>query len=233
MTRIATVFVALLLLSKPAQADYERARAAFERLPMGQQTAVALGLIAAGDFEALAVSGFTPELYQAIRRFERREGLSADGILRGAELRQLIHLADDFYERLGARFYDHPVSGVRLLVPRRLFDAEKEIPDGLLFTKLDGGLSLLFISVPETERSYDVLWATLSRQDEGKQIIYQRRFASRFVVTGYFGSSKFYTMMARTGRNTTGFTFSWGAPYEALGRKVSTFLANVYLAELR
>ena len=118
-------------------------------------------------------------------------------------------------------------------MPRGLFDAEKQTPEGLLFTRRDGMLSLIFLSFPVAEKSYDTLWRTLSAETEGKHVIYRRRFDSRFVVTGTFHQSKFYTMMARTGRTTTGFTFSWGEPYDALGRKVSTFLANAWLAQIR
>lgn len=234
MTRIIpTLIAALLLLSTPAAADYGEARAHFEALSPESRTAVALGLIASGDFEGLAAQGFTPRLYRAIRDFEQREGFIDDGVLEDEQLQRLSAVAEDFYRQLGARYAEHPDTGARLLVPRRLFDAEKQTAEGLLFTRRDGMLSLVFLSFPATETSYEALWRKLSAETNGKRVVYERRFDSRFVVTGIFHESKFYTMMARDGRNTTGFTLSWGAPFEDLGRKLSTFLANAWLAEIR
>lgn len=234
MTRtIPALLACLLLMGAPAHAGFREARDSFDDLTASERTAVTLGLIAAGDFEGMAAQGFTPRLYRAIRDFEQREGFTTDGVLEADQLQRLEDLADDFYRQLGARDYDHPDTGARLLVPRGLFDDEKQTSEGLLFTRRDGMLSLVFLSFPARERSYEALWRTLSAESAEKRVVYQRRFDSRFVVTGFFRSSKFYTMMARDGRNTTGFTFSWGAPFEALGRKVSTFLANAWLAEIR
>lgn len=238
MIRAAAMsMVSALLLATawavPAQADYAGARARFEALSARQQTELALGLIASGDFEALAEHGFTRFLYRAILRFQEREGFRPDGILEPAELQRLRQVSESFYARLGNRYYTHPRTGARLLVPRRLFDAEKTTPEGLLFTRKDGMLSLIFLSFPDSEKSYDDLWHTLSSQQGTKRVIYKRRFASHFVATGSFSGRKFYTWMARTGASTTGFTVSWGQPWEETGRKISTLLANAFLTEDR
>lgn len=234
MTRPLIALIALLLATAaPARADYREARATFDELQPAEQATVVLGLIASGDFEGIAVRGFSVGLYDAIRSFEEHEGYAGDGVLELEQLQQLSELADDFDRQIGARYYDHPRTDARLLVPRRLFDDEKQTPEGLLFTRRDGMLSLVFLSFPESVKRYETLWETLSAPSGGKRIVYQRRFDSRFVVTGTFHRSKFYTMMARDGQRTTGFTFSWGAPYDQLGRKVSTFLANAWVAELR
>ena len=234
MTRfIAALFISLLLLAVPAWAGSSAGRASFEPLSPRERTAVMLGLIAAGDFEGMAAQGFTPRLSRAIRAFESREGFRSDGVIGPKEVQRLRQLADRFYRKLAPRYYAHPETGARLLVPRGLFDAERQTAEGLLFTRRDGLLSLVFLSFPTAEKSYDGLWRTLSTETAEKHIVYRRRFDSRFVVTGLFNHSKFYTMMARDGPRTTGFTFSWGAPEDALGRKVSTFLANAWLAEIR
>lgn len=234
MKRIAPALLGaacLLALVVPAQADYASARERFEAMPPVKQTAVALALIASGDFEALAEHGFTRRLYRAILGFERREGFREDGVLDREQLDRLREIADSFYERLGTRYYTHPDTGARLLVPRRLFDAEKETADGLLFTRRDGMLSLIFLSFPAGEKSFDTLWRTLASDGDGKRVIYARRFATHFVATGSLNGRKFYTWMTRTGASTTGFTFSWGEPWDAMGRKISVFLANAYGAE--
>lgn len=234
MTRvIAAILAMLLLMSQPARADYREARDSFARLTQEDQAMVVLALIASGDFEGIARHDFTMGVYGALRDFERREGYRDDGVLDGDQLQHLGEIAARFRHEIGVRRYSHPVSGLPLLVPRGLFDAEKRTAEGLLFTRDDGVLSLLFIALPESEKSFEQLWRSLSQESADKRIIYERRFADRFVVTGTFRQSKFYTMMVRRGGHSTGFTFSWGAAMDEMGRKISTFLANAFAAGQR
>ena len=212
----------------PAAADFREARQSFEGLSTEQQMKIASALIASGDFEGLAEHGFTRVLYRAILDFERREGFRADGVLGQAERQRLEQVADRFYGRLGNRYYTHPDTGARLLVPRRLFDAEKRTPEGLLFTRKDGMLSLIFLSFGARDKSFADLWRTLTSETEGRRITYKRRFQTHFVATGFFTGRKFYTWMARTGGSTTGFSVSWADPWEDMGRKVSVLLANAF-----
>lgn len=228
---IAALLFALMLSASPAAADYAGSKARFDRLPTDQQARLVLGLIATGDFEAIADHGYTSYLYKAIRSFEKREGYPADGVLDEEEIASLEAAAERFNIRLGNRYYTHSGTGARLLVPRKLFDSERKTEDGMLFTRDDGMLSLSFVSFPTRLRSFDEVYATLSGKTPDRRVIYKRRFASHFVATGYFTGRKFYTWMARTGASTTGFTVSWGEPWDAMGRKISVLLANAFLAD--
>ncbi|MFN4140868.1 hypothetical protein [Aestuariivirga sp.] len=235
MLRLRTFFAAAWLMAiggaSPALADYAAARERFESLPARLQTSIGLALIATGDFEGLIEHGFTRRLYRAVRSFERREGLRADGVLAQDEIDHLAAVADRFYERLGTRYYTHATTGAKLLVPRLLFDEEKTTADGMLFSRGDGMLSLSFVSFPSDQRSFSELYATLSSSSAEKQVIYRRRFETHFVATGFFAGRKFYTWMARTGGSTTGFTLSWSEQWEETGRKLSTLLANSFMAD--
>ena len=230
MIRLRIITLLLSALAGPARADFATARERFVAFSEEQQTAITLALIATGDFEALAEHGYTHYLHDAILRFQRREGYNPDGILEGDEIARLKALAEHFYERLGNRYYTHQVTGAKLLVPRKLFDSERETPDGMLFERGDGMLSLSFVSFPDNEKSFEDLYETLSSATPDRRIIYKRRFASHFVATGFFTGRKFYTWMARTGQSTTGFTVSWSDQWDEMGRKVSVLLANAYLA---
>jgi hypothetical protein len=229
---LAAVVIALWAES-PALADYASGKQRFDAFSPGQQTAITLALIATGDFEGLAEHGYTRLLYKAVRQFESREGYRVDGVLEEDEIARLTALAERFYDRLGNRYYNHPRTGARLLVPRRLFDREQSTQDGMLFSRQDGMLSLSFVSFPESLKSFGELYATLSANSEDRRVIYKRRFATHFVATGFFTGRKFYTWMARTGGSTTGFTVSWSDEWEEMGRKVSVLLANAYLADPR
>lgn len=226
-------WITLFAATAPASADYRDSQAQFESLPPNRQTAITLALIATGDFEGLAEFGFTQLLYRAVLQFEKREGFEPDGILNGEELAILDEHAEGFYARLGNRTYTHPETGVKLLVPRALFDREKETADGYLFTRADSMFSLSFVSFAEENKSFDELWRTLTADAPDRTITYKRRFDTHFVATGLFAGHKFYSWMERRGSNTTGFTVSWGAPWEETGRKISVLLANAFLMQSR
>ncbi len=231
MHRALLAALILSLSAWAAEADYPAGKARFDRFSAEQQTALVLALIATGDFEGLAEHGFTRLLYGAVRRFERREGYPADGVLEKEELARLTALAERFYERLGNRYYAHPRTGAKLLVPRKLFDGERSTQDGMVFDREDGMLSLSFVSFRQEDRSFDALYRTLTASTPDRQVIYQRRFPTHFVATGFFTGRKFYTWMARTGASTTGFTVSWSDEWEEMGRKLSVLLANAFLAD--
>lgn len=231
---LVNIMVACLLLGwtpSPGLADYGSARARFATLDGEQQTAVTLALVATGDFDGLADFGFTRRLYDAVRRFERREGLRADGVLDRDELKLLARTADGFYSELGSKYYTHPSGLSRLLVPRRLFDREQKVAGGLVFTRGDRHLSLDYVAVPGAEKSFRSLFSSMTRNTRGRDVIYARLFTNHFVVTGLFNGRKFYSWFYRYPKASVGFTVSWSETWDSTGRKVSSLLANSFLPE--
>jgi serine protease Do len=227
--RIMVAFLLLACLASPGLADYGSAKSRFAKMNGEQQTAVTLALIATGDFDGLVDFGFTRRLYNAIRRFERREGLRADGVLDRDELRLLARTAEAFYGELGSKYYAHPSGFSRLLVPRRLFDREQKVADGIVFTRDDRHLSLDYVAVPRAEKSFASLFASMTRSTAARDVSYARLFKNHFVVTGKFKGRKFYSWFNRYPKATVGFTVSWSESWDSTGRKVSSFLANSFL----
>ncbi len=231
LASLALSFLLLAWAASPVLADYGSARERFAQLDGEQQTAVTLALIATGDFDGLVDFGFTRRLYTAIRRFERREGLNADGVLEPQELRRLAGLAEAFYAELGNKYYSHPSGHSRLLVPRQLFDREQVVADGFLFTREDRHLSLHYVAVPSAEKSFRALFASMTERTADRDVIYSRLFRNHFVVTGMFNGRKFYSWFNRYPEASVGFTMSWSETWDSTGRKVSSLLANSFLAD--
>jgi hypothetical protein len=228
---LAAPFLLAMVWPTSARADFDAARLAFNQLSDELQTSVTLALIASGDFDGLIDFGFTRRFYRSVRAFERREGLRADGVLEPVEMRRLKDIADGFYRKLGNRYYAHPVTGSKLLVPRQMFDREEETAEGIVFSREDQNLSLSFVSFPEPEKSFNELFATLTASTPERDVIYKRKRKTYFVATGTFKGRKFYTWMSKTGGSSTGFTVSWSAAWDDTGRKISSLLANSFLAD--
>ena len=228
---LAALCMTILASATPARADFDSARRSFNQFSDELQTSVTLALIATGDFDGLIDFGFTRRFYNSVRSFERREGLRPDGVLEQQEMRRLKDVADAFYAKLGNSYYTHPVTGAKLLVPRQMFDREEKTGEGLVFSREDQNLSLSFVSFPETERGFNELYATLTANTAERDVIYKRKLKSYFVATGTFKGRKFYTWMSKTGSSLTGFTVSWSNAWDDTGRKISSLLANSFLAE--
>jgi serine protease Do len=210
-------------------ADFRSAQTRFDELSETQQVAVALALIATGDFDGVIDFGFTRRLYASIRKFERRNGLTADGVLEDQELRTLVAAAEPMLSDLGNSYYAHPAGYSKLLVPRDLFDSEGRGPNEVLFSRADHHLSLSYIVFPRSERSFEDIYATMTKRSPARNITYTRRFRSHFVVTGTFGGKKFYTWINRLPDASVGFTLSWSDAWDPMGRKLSALLANSLL----
>lgn len=215
----------------PALADYPTAKANFERLSREQQAAVTLGLVATGDFDGLFDFGFTRRLYGAIREFESREHLQADGILEPREMERLQMQSQSFYQDLDSKFYPHPTVEAKLLVPRKLFDQERREGTDVVFTRDDRNLSLNFTAFPVSERSFADLYAAMVAPTPDRVVTYTRLFRSHFVVTGTFRGHLFYSWFNRLPDASVGFTLSWSKSWDQQGRKLSALLANTLQVE--
>lgn len=230
-TRTAAALSAVICLTPgSARADFATASQAFEVLPIHQQTSIGLALIATGDFEGLVEFGFSRRLYRSLRSFQRRHDLPVDGILSTRERRLLAEEANRFFTRIGTEYEAHPASGAKLLVPHKLFDSRKPTEDGSLYERADGAMSLSFVAFDNRQKDYDDLYGAMSASGADRQIIYTRKFKHYFVVTGMFHGRKFYSWMSRGKSFTSGFTYSWNDASEVTGRKISTLLANSFIA---
>jgi serine protease Do len=221
--------IVALTSAVPSRADFRSAQVHFNQLPERQQVTITLALIATGDFDGLVDFGFTKRLYTAVRRFESRYGLAANGVLEDWELHKLRAAARPFFSRLGSVYYPHPTGYSRLLVPRGLFDHEQRSPREVLFTRTDQNLSLNYTVFPKRERSFEELYATMTKDSAMRRVTYTRRFHSHFVVTGTFRGKKFYTWVNRLPKASVGFTVSWSNAWDTMGRKISALLANSLL----
>ncbi len=229
----AALAAVVCLMPGAARADYASARQAYEMLPIHQQTSIGLALIATGHFEGLVEFGFSRRLYRSLLAFERGHGLAADGILSVRERRLLAEDANRFFLEIGTDYDVHPASGAKLLVPHKLFDRKVNADGGFLYERGDGAMSLSFVAFPERAKGYDALYAAMAQGNGDRDIIYTRKFRRYFVVTGMFHGRKFYSWMSRGKTYTSGFTYSWNDASEATGRKISTLLANSFIAGTR
>lgn len=214
----------------PARADYEGAKIHFDSLDADSQRLIGLGLIGTGDFAGLLDQGFTKRFYQALTRFQRREGFAPDGELNDDEAERLKSRSAEFYDPLGLRYYDHPDAASKLFVPRLAFDSETRTPRGMAFERDDKSLSLSFVAYPTEEKTFGQLYESMTGAAKERKVVYRKRSDRYFVSRGSYKGRQYYTWISSTANGSTGFTLSWTPASDDLGSKLAIALANSFVS---
>jgi hypothetical protein len=226
-----TTFVSIFTFAAtPAYADYYDAKLHFETLSVDDRSNAALGLEASGDFNGLTILGYTERFYKSILAFETKNNLEVDGKLQPWEINRLNSETDILNNQVGFSKYKNDKVGSILMVPRKLFDSEIAIDNGISFRREDKGYSLSFVAHTNDQSTFENLFEVFRTPSNIRSIDYQKIRDNFFVVTGSNKGRNFYTYMERIPTGTTGFTLTYKVENSILAGKLSTVLANSFLA---
>jgi hypothetical protein len=227
---LATFASLITFTTTPAHADYYDAKLHFESLSQDDQSKIRLGLEATGDFNGLDVLGYTERFYRAILVYETKNNLKIDGRLQPWEITKLDSEFNIFGNQVGFAPFKNEKVGSTLWVPRNLFDSEVIIDNGTSFQRKDKGYSLSFVAHTNDQSTFENLFEVIRTPSDIRTIAYQKIRDNFFVVTGSNKGRNFYTYMERIPTGTTGFTLTYKAENSILAGKLSTVLANTFLA---
>jgi hypothetical protein len=227
---LATFASLITFAATPAQADYYDAKLHFEALNADDQFKSILGLESTGDFNGLVSLGYTERLYKAILAFETKNNLEVDGMLQPWEISKLDSEGQALASQAGFTAYTNDKVGSVLWVPRNLFDSEIAIENGMSFQRVDKGYSLSFVAHTSDQSTFEELFDIIRTPSDVRTVEYQKMRDKFFVVTGENKGRKFYTYLQRISAGTTGFTLTYKAENFGLASKISTILANSFLA---
>src|SRR5690606_10240099 len=139
------------LAQQPAASEaLDAARAAFEALPEADRKAIQDALVWTGDYNGTLDGAFGKRSFDAIRAFETRSRLTADGILTPAERDALLAAAQRQRDAAGFAVIDDRRTGIRIGVPQKVLADRSETPDGSLFRARRGGGALTTDFIPAT-----------------------------------------------------------------------------------
>jgi Superinfection immunity protein len=227
---LATLTSLVTFAATPAHADYYDAKLHFESLSADDRFKSILGLESTGDFNGLISLGYTERLYRAILAFEKKNNLEVDGKLQSWEINRLDSEGHILFNEVGFTDYKNSKVGSTLWVPRKLFDSEVAIDNGISFQREDRGYSLSFVAHTNDQSTFENLFEVIRTPSDIRTIDYQKIRDNFFVVTGSNKGRNFYTYMERIPTGTTGFTLSYKVENSILAGKLSTVLANSFLA---
>ena len=221
--RIVVVLLAclagLLAGASSASADYRSSARWFSAKADDDRLLLQSMLILTGYYNGLIDGVFGRHTYDSIVEYEAAQHLDADGVLTAAEEQSLRIAATEVYNGLGFLDQTDAATGIKMLVPTKLFTSHRPSDFGSHWESEDKGVELETLVIPETQTSFSRLLMRLSGAGDRK-IEYSYVRDSIFVLSGEVGDRKFYTVFLRSGGLSQGFSISWTPAEDKIGRVV-------------
>lgn len=219
------------IAAPPLEADaaFDAARAAFERLPEADRTAVQEALVWTGDY-ATAAGSFGRRTYEAILAYQRRAGQPGTGIL-DARARQVL-LAKGGEARVRAGFVPltDPMTGIRIGVPQKILTRRGENPaGGTRLQSADGRITLDLRTATGGEAALKAAYErNLAMQSPGRTVSYHVLRPDFFVLSGDTASGRFYLRYAAGPDQIRGFSLGYDKALAPQLDRVVIAIANSF-----
>lgn len=220
------------LAQQPAASEaLDSARAAFEALPEADRKAIQDALVWTGDYNGTLDGAFGKRSFDAIRSFETRSRLTADGILSPQERDALLAAAQRQRDAAGFAVIDDRRTGIRIGVPQKVLAERSDTPGGSLFRARRGGALTTDLIPASAGTGLKDLYGDLSAAAPGRRITYKVLRDNWFVVTGEEGAERFFTRFAATPAGLRGFTVAYPASAAATFDRLTIAITNSFEPE--
>jgi hypothetical protein len=144
---IVTVVMGISL-SDFARADYASASRWFQTQDFQSRLLIQFAIIFTDDYNALADGVFGRRTFDALTRFQKRNGLYPSGVLSPSEMSLLLAEAAAKYGAVGFSFENDYRTGLQLGVPTSLLPARHDTRRGTRWANYDGSAELETSSIP-------------------------------------------------------------------------------------
>ena len=220
------VLIISMVWAGSAMADYAGSRDWFYSLKDDDRALSQFLLIFSGDYNALVDGQFGRRTYDALIRFQRRNGYRPDGVLSRYEFDRLGAHAGSAMKRIGFDFISDPRTDQTLGIPTAILPQRSATKRGTRWQDTGGRVAVETLSIPYTDTPYVKLYQRLKRQSRSRTVKYAILKDGFFVVTGFQGRKKFYLRINRAPYASKGFSMSWSRAYDDLFKVVSVATAN-------
>ena len=210
--------------------NIELARATFAALSSDDRIGLHLMLMATGDFNAMASDRLGTRLYDAIARFQQREGLVPTGIPDPVTMARAHGRGDAILSALRLPAVDHPNAAASLFVPGAFGLVATPTPRGLATENADRSMSLDFSFFPVADSTMADIFARLSEARPGRRIDMKVIRDGFFAVAGGGDALGFYSQYIPVAGGTAGFTLAWNTDRTPNGNRVAVLMANGLMA---
>ncbi|MCD2471149.1 serine protease [Jiella sp. MQZ9-1] len=178
----------------------------------------------AGPFSGMIAA---PTL-RAIRDFQARNGMHADGVITEPMLQKLVAMSDDAQSGLQVTMVDDRATGERLAVPLGSVRDMGPTEVGNLWRSDDNGVEIESVRIADTGQTFDGLYAVLSDATNKRSVLGAQKAQDWFTVSGMEAGRHYFMRFSAQGADLRGFSVSYTDAYEDKLAPFVTVASNLF-----
>lgn len=176
-----------------------------------------------GDYSGPFSGMIAAPTLRAIRDFQARHGMKADGVISEVMLQKLIAMSDGIQTDLGVAMVDDSATGARLAMPLKLVSDRGRTEVGNLWRADDNRIEVETVRIADTGQTLGGLYATLSEPTADRSVSDAQKADDWFTVAGTESGRRYFMRFAGTGSDLRGFSISY-ADKGADEAKIGSFI---------
>lgn len=175
-----------------------------------------------GDYRGDFTGTVDARTLRAIRDFQARHALPADGVITEPMLQRLVTESDRVQRELGTRLVEDDSTGVRALLPLALVDEGQSTEVGRMWRANDGTVEVETVRLAGHGRTLNALFELLSTPADGRTVTDSELASEWFELRGTKDGRDYFMRFAGRGEELRGFTVFYDGDE---GRRYEPFIA--------
>lgn len=163
----------------------------------------------AGDYEGTFDGIISATTLRAIRDFQTRNGLDADGVMTAGFLDALVASSDRSVAAAGYVIYDDATTGVRLGLPNALVEVVGETEVGTMWRSADTQIEIETVRFAEESYGLRDIFDILKAPADGKSVSRAELSGDAFTIEGVEAGKHFFMHFAGKGKDLRGFSVAY------------------------
>lgn len=227
----AVATLTMIIFSQPSFAqqspEFRAASAEFSSLPLQQKHEVQMLLGLTGYSQAVSLDVLSPNIFDAIRRFQADMGVPVTGILTAPQVERLRSMGASLLSQWKLEQANHPDVGARLWIPRGLGLRTERTKYGIAYSS-DQPIRIKFeyYSAIEISEAYKLILEETSRRSAVHYHIMRPDFF--VVVSESEGVKRYVRYQDSRGRGIVGFELSYRPEAAFNGDRLSTIMSDLF-----
>ncbi len=169
-----------------------------------------------GDYAGPFDGRIGPQTLRAVRDFQARHGLAADGVMDDAFLKLVIEKSDAARDAAGFVQVTDEATGVRLGLPGNVVAPVGETEVGSLWRSDDGGVEIETVRFSKEGYTLDGVFGVLSQTGPNKTVSEASKANDGFTIRGHEDGRDFLIRFSGRGSDLRGFSVAWNAAHASV-----------------